>query len=195
MPAFSRCPIARSFRWRRPEISRANWEASTRGLNPRDLAMHVVLPEVDGRIFATSSPSRSVARAAPALRRQHSTGGRSYQRDSRSRAGLGAIASGRKTRAPCRACAGQLSQSDGRLANGVGLDTPQSLIDVVAAMRGEGYAISDTPIDAARDDEVVAGRPNQRARRTRVTHRWCGVAAGKLQGCVRHAAGQCTARN
>ncbi len=35
-------------------ISRASWEASTRGLTPRDLAMHVVLPEVDGRIFANA---------------------------------------------------------------------------------------------------------------------------------------------
>ncbi len=28
------------------------WEASDRGLSPADLAMHVVLPEVDGRLFA-----------------------------------------------------------------------------------------------------------------------------------------------
>src|SRR6266540_327591 len=34
--------------------SRAAWEASARGLSPRDLAMHVVLPEVDGRIFANA---------------------------------------------------------------------------------------------------------------------------------------------
>ena len=33
-------------------ITRASWESSLRGLLPRDLAMHVVLPEVDGRIFA-----------------------------------------------------------------------------------------------------------------------------------------------
>src|ERR1700691_5187065 len=33
-------------------VTRASWEGSTRGLSPRDLAMHVVLPEVDGRIFA-----------------------------------------------------------------------------------------------------------------------------------------------
>ena len=32
--------------------SEAAWRASPRGLNPRDLAMHVVLPEVDGRIFS-----------------------------------------------------------------------------------------------------------------------------------------------
>ncbi|MES3095075.1 cobaltochelatase subunit CobN [Sphingomonas aerolata] len=31
---------------------RAAWAGSTRGLSPADLAMHVVLPEVDGRLFA-----------------------------------------------------------------------------------------------------------------------------------------------
>ncbi|MBD8734691.1 cobaltochelatase subunit CobN [Sphingomonas sp. CFBP 13706] len=31
---------------------RAAWGGSTRGLSPADLAMHVVLPEVDGRLFA-----------------------------------------------------------------------------------------------------------------------------------------------
>src|SRR6202012_1352275 len=41
------------------------------------------------------------------------------------------------------------SHRDGRLANGVGLDTPQSLIDVLGAMRGAGYAIESTPGDAA----------------------------------------------
>ncbi|WP_134680504.1 cobaltochelatase subunit CobN [Paracoccus ravus] len=30
----------------------AAWQASDRGLSPADLAMHVVLPEVDGRVFA-----------------------------------------------------------------------------------------------------------------------------------------------
>ena len=31
---------------------RASWFGATRGLSPADLAMHVVLPEVDGRLFA-----------------------------------------------------------------------------------------------------------------------------------------------
>ncbi|MFZ2994791.1 cobaltochelatase subunit CobN [Sphingobium sp.] len=31
---------------------REDWQAASRGLSPADLAMHVVLPEVDGRIFA-----------------------------------------------------------------------------------------------------------------------------------------------
>jgi cobaltochelatase CobN len=32
--------------------TRAGWEAAERGLSPADLAMHIVLPEVDGRLFA-----------------------------------------------------------------------------------------------------------------------------------------------
>ena len=32
--------------------TRAAWEGSERGLSPADLAMHIVLPEVDGRLFA-----------------------------------------------------------------------------------------------------------------------------------------------
>ncbi|MCF1710198.1 cobaltochelatase subunit CobN [Tabrizicola sp. J26] len=32
--------------------TRAAWDGSARGLSPADLAMHVVLPEVDGRLFA-----------------------------------------------------------------------------------------------------------------------------------------------
>ena len=31
---------------------REDWAASLRGLSPADLAMHVVLPEVDGRLLA-----------------------------------------------------------------------------------------------------------------------------------------------
>ena len=52
MPACCRRRVVRSCRWRRPVFTRASWESSLRGLLPRDLAMHVVLPEVDGRIFA-----------------------------------------------------------------------------------------------------------------------------------------------
>jgi len=54
-------------------ISRASWQGSLRGLNPRDLAMHVVLPEVDAASLPMRSRSRSVARAWPDSRRRHSS--------------------------------------------------------------------------------------------------------------------------
>jgi cobaltochelatase CobN len=43
------CPV---FQVALSTARRGDWAASLRGLSPADLAMHVVLPEVDGRIFA-----------------------------------------------------------------------------------------------------------------------------------------------
>lgn len=43
------CPV---FQVALSTARRAEWQKADRGLSPADLAMHVVLPEVDGRIFA-----------------------------------------------------------------------------------------------------------------------------------------------
>lgn len=44
-----------------------DWVAADRGLSPADLAMHVVLPEVDGRIFAGVASFKSPGRRDPDL--------------------------------------------------------------------------------------------------------------------------------
>ncbi|WP_183622575.1 cobaltochelatase subunit CobN [Novosphingobium sediminicola] len=46
---------------------RAAWETASRGLSPADLAMHVVLPEIDGRIFAGVASFKEAATHDPAL--------------------------------------------------------------------------------------------------------------------------------
>src|SRR5262249_25531672 len=38
---------------------------------------------------------------------------------------------------------------DGRIGNGVGLDTPAGVIEVVRALRGAGYEVGDAPADSA----------------------------------------------
>ncbi|MFG1403699.1 cobaltochelatase subunit CobN [Xanthobacter sediminis] len=43
------------------------WSAAARGLSPADLAMHVVLPEVDGRIFAGVASFKAPAERDPQL--------------------------------------------------------------------------------------------------------------------------------
>ncbi|WP_277969084.1 cobaltochelatase subunit CobN [Sphingomonas echinoides] len=53
---------------------RAAWAAAARGLSPADLAMHIVLPEVDGRIFAGVASFKETAARDPDLqyaRREH----------------------------------------------------------------------------------------------------------------------------
>ena len=46
---------------------RAAWQGSDRGLSPADLAMHVVLPEVDGRLFAGVISFKDAAARDPDL--------------------------------------------------------------------------------------------------------------------------------
>jgi cobaltochelatase CobN len=46
---------------------REDWEAASRGLSPADLAMHVVMPEVDGRIFAGVASFKEADARDPAL--------------------------------------------------------------------------------------------------------------------------------
>lgn len=145
--ALSDCPILQVAQ---AGITRANWEASTRGLNPRDLAMHVVLPEIDGRIFADAIAFKERGDDrdgfAPTTFRPVAD-----RVDATADLALAWVRLRRADRSARRVALvlANYPSRDGRLANGVGLDTPQSLIDVLAAMRAQGYAIDDTPADAA----------------------------------------------
>ena len=58
------CPV---FQVALSTARRRDWLAATRGLSPADLAMHVVLPEVDGRIFAGIASFKSPGRRDPNL--------------------------------------------------------------------------------------------------------------------------------
>ncbi|OUS39175.1 cobaltochelatase subunit CobN [Rhodobacterales bacterium 56_14_T64] len=58
------CPV---FQVALSTARRKDWAEATRGLSPADLAMHVVLPEVDGRIFAGVVSFKSPGRKDPDL--------------------------------------------------------------------------------------------------------------------------------
>ncbi len=58
------CPV---FQVALSTARRRDWAASARGLSPADLAMHVVLPEVDGRLLAGVISFKSPAKRDPDL--------------------------------------------------------------------------------------------------------------------------------
>ncbi|WP_375462221.1 cobaltochelatase subunit CobN [uncultured Enterovirga sp.] len=127
--------------------SEAAWRASPRGLSPRDLAMHVVLPEVDGRIFAGAVAFKEpapdgVARAIVS---------RSVPDRIEAAADLAAAwVRLRRTPAAERRVAlvvANYPNRDGRLANGVGLDTPASCAVLMEALREAGYRLDGAPAD------------------------------------------------
>jgi cobaltochelatase CobN len=58
------CPV---FQVALSTARRRDWASAARGLSPADLAMHVVLPEVDGRLFAGVASFKSPGRRDPDL--------------------------------------------------------------------------------------------------------------------------------
>lgn len=120
------------------------WRASEQGLGPRDLAMHIALPELDGRIISRPISFKDLAwrsersqsdvvcyRAAPErmafvaeLARRWTTLARLPNAHKR----VALILANYPTR-------------DGRIGNGVGLDTPAAALNILRAMQAEGYPV------------------------------------------------------
>ncbi|MGI9424600.1 MAG: cobaltochelatase subunit CobN, partial [Hyphomicrobiaceae bacterium] len=125
-----------------------SWAEGTNGLSARDIAMHVALPEVDGRILTRAVSFKSdatfdagcqhyIVRAEPIPDRVDFV---VRQADAWSIL--------RHTAPSDRRVAVVLANypnRDARIANGVGLDTPASAINVLTAMAEGGYMVADVP--------------------------------------------------
>ncbi|WP_176594524.1 cobaltochelatase subunit CobN [Sphingobium sp. EM0848] len=143
------CPILQTIF---ASAEQSAWEESARGLGPRDLAMHIALPEVDGRLF-----SRAVAFKAAARFDQRTECSIIVPQVLDNRVSFVAQlavnwAKLRKTPAANRHIALVLANypnKDGRIGNGVGLDTPASAAAILNALTEAGYTTADAPGDGA----------------------------------------------
>ena len=128
--------------------SEENWQSSAQGLNARDLAMNVVLPELDGRIM-----SRAISFKADSLWHAGTQCRIVTYRDVPDRVTFVAELAAnwaklRTTPASSRKVAIILANypnKDGRIANGVGYDTPASTVVILDAMKADGYAVAGYP--------------------------------------------------
>ncbi|UBF30724.1 cobaltochelatase subunit CobN (plasmid) [Kovacikia minuta CCNUW1] len=124
------------------------WAESPQGLTPRDMAMNVVLPEVDGRIITRAVSFKAVQSQNSCLQTDVVV----YEPE-RSRIQFVAEMAARwirlrRTPPADRKIALILANypnRDGRLANGVGLDTPASCLEILKALRAEGYTVGEIP--------------------------------------------------
>ncbi|MGR9393696.1 cobaltochelatase subunit CobN [Rhizobium leguminosarum] len=130
--------------------SKEAWAASPQGLSARDLGMNVALPEVDGRVLARAVSFKTAARY-DALVETNIVASQADAGRVRYTAELAANwARLRKTSAGDRRIAlvmANYPNRDGRLGNGVGLDTPAGTVEVLRAMRSAGYPVADIPAD------------------------------------------------
>jgi cobaltochelatase CobN len=120
----------------------AAWETGTGGLSARDIAMNVALPEIDGRILARAISFKGEAYFDEATQCRIATyraRGDRIQFTARLAAAWARL--GRTPAAKKRAAIvlANYPNKDGRLANGVGLDTPQSVVDMINHLRNTGY--------------------------------------------------------
>ncbi|MBD1923303.1 cobaltochelatase subunit CobN [Microcoleus sp. FACHB-831] len=132
------------------------WESGFQGLSPRDMAMNVALPEVDGRII-----TRAVSfKAIQARNSQLETDVVVYEPASDRISFVADLAANwvrlRQTPPSQRRIALILANyptRDGRLANGVGLDTPASCVEILNALQEAGYQLENIP---ATGEELIA---------------------------------------
>ncbi|UIJ70727.1 cobaltochelatase subunit CobN [Aurantimonas sp. HBX-1] len=144
--------------------SRETWDASPQGLSARDLAMNVALPEVDGRVLSRAIAFKS-AGDWDALTETDIVAHRALPDRIEFVAELAARWARLRGKAPAERRIAILLANypnrDGRLGNGVGLDTPAGTIEVLRAMADAGYAVADIPADGdALIDHLMAGPTN-----------------------------------
>ena len=123
-----------------------DWREHKQGLRSRDIAMQVVLPEMDGRIITRpisfKSESYFSQRCEISVVRYQLFSERAVfvaklaERYCR----LANTANGDKRIALILA---NYPTKDGRIGNGVGLDTPASTINVLQALKAAGYSLGD----------------------------------------------------
>ena len=143
-----------------------DWRAGARGLSARDIAMNVALPEVDGRILARAVSFKGEARFDESTQCSLVA----YEpvpdrvefvaRLAASWLRLRGTPAGQRRLAVILA---NYPNRDGRLGNGVGLDTPASVVELLRKLEGAGYEVTDIPADGDRLIERLRRGPTNAA--------------------------------
>ena len=128
----------------------AAWRDGSHGLSARDLAMNVALPEVDGRVLTRAVSFKSEARYDAATQTSVVT----YAVVPDRLDFVAGLAANwlrlKRTPASDRRVAVILANypnRDGRLGNGVGLDTPAGTIELLRALSDADYRVDGLPTD------------------------------------------------
>ncbi len=133
------CPV---FQVALSTARRRDWAGSARGLSPADLAMHVVMPEVDGRLFAGVASFKSPGKRDPDLQFSRFAHRAAADRIAAIVARVQGWTTLATTPTADRRLAIVLSTYPGRayqMAHAVGLDAIASTDAVLAALSDAGY--------------------------------------------------------
>jgi len=143
--------------------SEASWDEGLHGLTARDIAMNVALPEVDGRILSRAVSFKGEAFFDDATECPIAT----YQaRGDRVDFVTQLVKGWTKLRHTASAdkktalILANYPNKDGRLANGVGLDTPAATVHVLNLLKSSGHAVTPPADSASLMAQMMAGPTN-----------------------------------
>ena len=138
--------------------NREDWLADSQGLRPRDIAMQIALPEMDGRIVTRAVSFKGLSHRCELTQTEVV----SYQPEPDRIAFVAELARRwcrlRSLRADEKRIALILANypgSEGRIGSGVGLDTPASVMAILQAMAAEGYALGEPGAMPADGDALM----------------------------------------
>lgn len=125
--------------------NREAWREGLFGLNPADTAMNVVLPEMDGRIITgpigfKESLGRDALTDSDQVRYEAHDPGCAFVAEFCAR--WSRLQSAPNADKRVAVILPNYPNRDARLANGVGLDTPASCVEVLDALRQAGYGVT-----------------------------------------------------
>ncbi|MDX8507045.1 cobaltochelatase subunit CobN [Mesorhizobium captivum] len=124
------------------------WEKNQRGLAPADLAMHVVLPELDGRILAGAISFKGEVETDPALAFRAFANRPEADRVAQVAKRIAAFVRLQQTERAKRNLAiliPDYPSAPGRTGYAVGLDVPSSVLAMLHDLKEQGYAVERIP--------------------------------------------------
>ncbi|WP_456490386.1 cobaltochelatase subunit CobN [Marinobacter nauticus] len=129
-----------------------DWQSQSGGLRSRDVAMQVVLPEMDGRVITRAVGFKTEAHYSElcqlsVIRHQLNPERADFVAElARRFCELRHTPNHNKRVALILA---NYPNRDGRIGNGVGLDTPASTVRILQSLKASGYPVADIPADGA----------------------------------------------
>jgi len=143
--------------------SKSKWTKSSRGMSPTDLSLQVVLPEIDGRITTKIIAFREKLEINTIL----STPVYITKPDTDSiiwcikliQSWL-TLLNKENSKTKITLVLSNYPISDGRIGNGVGLDTPKSTLNILKWLKQEGYDLGKThlPLSSKKLFEMILSR-------------------------------------
>jgi cobaltochelatase CobN len=130
--------------------SREDWIASARGLSPSDLAMNVVLPELDGRLLTRAVSFKAETILDPALEHapvRHVPDPERVEYVARLAAAWVRLAMTPRVERRLALVLSDYPARGGRVGYAIGLDAPESVVEILRLLRGAEYDVGEAEPD------------------------------------------------